>query len=36
MTSIFSKLAVESRAQLVHQLTQYEAKTVSGFGTKIL
>jgi len=26
LTSIFSKFAVETRAQLVHQLDEYEAK----------
>ena len=35
MTNIFNKLAVETRAQLVHRLTEYEAKTAPGFGTKI-
>jgi DNA-binding CsgD family transcriptional regulator len=36
MTSIFSKLAVESRAQLGHCLAEHEAKVLPGFGTKIL
>jgi DNA-binding CsgD family transcriptional regulator len=36
MTNIFDKLGVEIRAQLVHRLTEYEAKTAPGFGTKIL
>ena len=35
MTNIFNKLAVETRAQLVHRLTEYEMKTAPGFGTKI-
>jgi DNA-binding CsgD family transcriptional regulator len=35
MTGIFSQLAVETRAQLVHRLTEYEVKTAPGFGTKI-
>ncbi len=36
LTSIFSELAVETRAQLVHRLTEYEMKTAPGFGTKVL
>ena len=35
MTSIFNKVAVETRAQLVHRLTEYEMKTAPGFGTKV-
>ena len=35
LTGIFDQLAVETRAQLVHQLTEYELKTAPGFGTKI-
>jgi len=36
LTSIFAKLEVESRAQLVHRLAEFEAKSAPGFGTKIL
>jgi DNA-binding CsgD family transcriptional regulator len=36
MTHIFLKLCVETRAQLVHRLTEYEMKMAPGFGTKIL
>jgi len=36
LTSIFTKLAVETRAQLVHRLAKHEANVPPGFGTKIL
>ena len=36
LTSIFAKLEVDSRAQLVHRLAEFEAKSAPGFGTKIL
>jgi len=36
LTSVFAKLAVGSRSQLVHRLAEYEAKAAPGFGTKIL
>jgi DNA-binding CsgD family transcriptional regulator len=35
LTNIFNKLAVETRAQLVHQLDEHEAKAAPGFGTQI-
>lgn len=35
MTSIFSKLAVDTRAQLVYRLARYKAHTAPGFGTKV-
>ncbi len=35
LTNIFNKLAVKTRAQLVHRLDEYEAKAAPGFGTKI-
>ena len=36
MSSIFAKLAIETRAQLVHRLTEYETHVAPGFGTKVL
>jgi len=37
LTSIFGKLGVETRAQLVHRLTEHEAKAATpGHGTKII
>jgi DNA-binding CsgD family transcriptional regulator len=36
LTSIFGKLTLESRAQLVHRFAEYEAKASPGFNTKIL
>ena len=36
LTGIFDQLALETRAQLVYRLTEYETKTAPGFGTKIL
>jgi DNA-binding CsgD family transcriptional regulator len=35
LTGIFAKLEVETRAQLVHRLTEFEARSAPGFGTKI-
>ena len=36
LTSIFGKLAVETRAQLVHRLLEHETKAAPGFATRIL
>src|SRR5262249_52500684 len=36
LTRIFSKVEVDTRSQLVHRITEYEAKAPPGFGTKIL
>jgi DNA-binding CsgD family transcriptional regulator len=36
LTSIFGKLAVESRAQLVRRFAEHEAKAAPGFNTRIL
>jgi DNA-binding CsgD family transcriptional regulator len=36
LTSIFGKLRMETRAELVHRLTEHETRTALGFGTKIL
>jgi DNA-binding CsgD family transcriptional regulator len=36
LTSIFGKLAVDSRAQLVHRFTEYEARGARGSNTRIL
>jgi DNA-binding CsgD family transcriptional regulator len=36
LTNIFGKLAVETRAQLVHRLAEHETKAAPGFATKIL
>jgi DNA-binding CsgD family transcriptional regulator len=36
LTNIFGKLAVETRAQLVHRLLEHETKAAPGFATRIL
>lgn len=36
LTNVFAKLAVETRAQLIHRLAEYETKVAPGFGTKII
>jgi DNA-binding CsgD family transcriptional regulator len=36
LTRIFTKVEVDTRSQLVHRITEYEAKAPPGFGTKIL
>jgi DNA-binding CsgD family transcriptional regulator len=36
LTKIFAKLAVETRAQLIHRLAECETKAAPGFGTKIM
>jgi DNA-binding NarL/FixJ family response regulator len=36
LTAIFTKLELETRAELVRRLTEHEAQAALGFGTKIL
>ena len=36
LTSIFDKLEVESRTQLVHRVVDHEARSAPGFSTKVL
>ena len=36
LTSIFGKLGVENRGQLLHRLAEHEARTEASFGTKIV